>query len=101
MCQIQEHVFNKLTHVGESAIPNMTEWRGTRLSDKGTCLDHLRQDLICFHEIVVWAGWALKMDLGIGSEANTSLISGNFSPKLWQMFIESARFHCLISTRTQ
>ncbi|EYB87439.1 hypothetical protein Y032_0263g604 [Ancylostoma ceylanicum] len=51
-CQTQEHVFNKLTHVGESTIPNIAEWRGTRLSDRGTCLDHPRQGLICLHEIV-------------------------------------------------
>ncbi|EYC46109.1 hypothetical protein Y032_0407g907 [Ancylostoma ceylanicum] len=54
-CQIQEYVLNKPNHVGKSAIPIITGRRETRLSDmsdKETCLDHLRQDLICFHDIV-------------------------------------------------
>ncbi|EYC30053.1 hypothetical protein Y032_0005g2421 [Ancylostoma ceylanicum] len=80
-----EHVFNKLTHIGESATPSITKWRGTRLSDKGTRLDHLRQDLICLHEIVEGAERALEMDLGTEFRANISLISGAFSLKLWQM----------------
>ncbi|EYB93665.1 hypothetical protein Y032_0180g817 [Ancylostoma ceylanicum] len=100
-CQIQEYVFNKLTHVRESAIPNITEWRGTRLSDKGACLDHLTQDLICPHEIVEGAERALEMDLGTESKANISLISGTFSLKLWQMPMESSRFHNVMSTRAR
>ncbi|EYB95865.1 hypothetical protein Y032_0155g3061 [Ancylostoma ceylanicum] len=100
-CQIQEYVSNKLTHVVESALLNITEWRGTRLSYKGTCLDHLRQDLTCLHEIVEGAERALKMDLGTGSEANISFISGTFSLELWQMPIETTRFHNLMSTRVR
>ncbi|EYC30032.1 hypothetical protein Y032_0005g2408 [Ancylostoma ceylanicum] len=75
--------------------------RGTRLLDKGTCVDRIRQDLICLHEIVEGVERVLEMDLGTGSTANISLISGTFSLKLWQLPIESTRFHNIMSTRAQ
>ncbi|EYC30030.1 hypothetical protein Y032_0005g2406 [Ancylostoma ceylanicum] len=49
------HTLNELTHVGESAIPNIREEPDCQTEEHVLTIS----DKICLHEIVEWAGWAL------------------------------------------